>query len=388
MRFPHRSHINQSFINMIGVIGPGRLGICFSLLLEQAGYPVMVSDIRRDYVDSINSNTIESNEPYVVEFLKQSKKITAVYDNTTVIDSCDIIFVIVPTPSLPNGRYDISALESIVNDFKNVHGKILVITSTTNPGDCERFQEQLTGNTLLYNPEFIAQGSIIRDIQKADILLIGGSDEHAISKIIKLYESIQDEKPDVHIMSLTAAEIVKVAINCYLTTKISYANILGQVMIAAGLETEIDLALTAIGKDSRIGTKYLKFGHGFGGPCLPRDNRSFGMFAKSLGIEFNLGSQIDEFNREHLEFLTKFYISKNTHKIPFYFKYVSYKEHTDIFEESQQLALCKKLLSLGYEVCIEDSYLIDKNLKNELKDAGANFIKKNNFSSDMLSVDL
>lgn len=373
---------------MIGIIGPGRLGICFSLLLERAGYSVMVSDIKESYVDAINNKNVESNEPYVVEYLRESKNLTAVYDNKTVIESCDIIFAIVPTPSLPNGHYDILALENILDDFKGVSGKILVITSTTNPGDCEQLQSRLEGNTLLYNPEFIAQGSIIHDIQNADMVLIGGTDTDAVIRLIDIYKNIQIQTPNFHPMSLTAAEIVKVAVNCYLTTKISYANIVGQVMIAAGLEKEVGLALTAIGKDSRIGTKYLKFGHGFGGPCLPRDNRSFGMFAKSLGIDFNLGSQIDEFNRTHLEFLTRFYISKNKAKIPFYFKYVSYKESTDIFEESQQLALCKNLLKQRFPVYIEDSYLINNDLRKELENLNAVFIKRESISEEIIAVDL
>ncbi len=372
---------------MIGIIGPGRLGICFSLLLERAGHTVMVSDVKKSYVDDINNKIIKSNEPNVVEFLKQSKNLKAVYDNKTVIESCDIVFAIVPTPSLPDGRYDVNILENIVQEFKDTKNKTLVITSTTNPGDCERFQSQLENTDIIYNPEFIAQGSIIKDIQHADILLIGSRNATAIQQVIDLYKTIQLNDVNVHAMSLTAAEIVKVAINCYLTTKISYANIVGQVMISAGLENEINNVLTAIGNDSRIGTRYLKFGHGFGGPCLPRDNRSFGNFAKSLGIDFNLGSQIDEFNRSHLDFLTEFFISKNIDKKPFYFKYLSYKEFTDIFEESQQLSLCKRLLERGFSVYVEDSYLINSELKVELELLGANFVKRDS-ALEVLSIDL
>jgi nucleotide sugar dehydrogenase len=374
----------------IGIIGPGRLGICFALLLENAGHLVIVSDIRNLYVDSINSKIVNSNEPGVSTLLAESKNLKAVYKNTEVIDQCDIIFAIVSTPSLPDGRYNISALETIVDEFKlhpSANGKTLVITSTTNPGDCEKLQSQLTsaGVRLLYNPEFIAQGSIIKDIQHADIVLIGGNDAAAINAVIDLYNSIQVNEPKVHTMSLTAAEIVKVAINCYLTTKISYANIVGQVLITAGLENEVGTVLNAIGSDSRIGTQYLNFGHGFGGPCLPRDNRSFGNYATSLGIDFNLGSQIDEFNKSHLEFLKQFYLRKNSKNIPFYFKYISYKESTDIFVESQQLALCKELLKEKCLVYIEDSYLINQDLKTELTQAGAKFV--NDLVEEVVLID-
>ena len=377
----------------VGIIGPGRLGICFALILEQAGNLVTVSDVRSSYVDDINNKTLISNEPKVIELLRSSNNLKAVCNNTQVIDQCNIIFAIVATPSLPNGSYDVSALENIVKDFKNhrdVSGKTLIITSTTNPGDCEKFKSQLdeVGVHVLYNPEFIAQGTIVQDIQNSELLLIGGSHESSINTVIDLYKSIQHTDPKVHVMSLTAAEVVKLAVNCYLTTKISYANIIGQILIRSGLENEIHNVLTAIGQDTRIGSKYLNFGHGFGGPCLPRDNRSFGNFARSLGLDFNLGTQIDEFNKSHLGFLKQYYINKNIDNLPFYFKYVSYKESTDIFEESQQLALCKELLKDGFLVCIEDSYLINSYLKDELVIAGAKFVNKQSTAIKLLTVDL
>jgi nucleotide sugar dehydrogenase len=378
---------------IIGIIGPGRLGICFALLLEKVGHSVVVSDIRKSYVDSINNKNIESNEPQVKELLNASTKLNAVYNNSQVIDQCDLIFAIVSTPSLPSGRYDVSSLENIVQEFssrKDVKGKTLIITSTTNPGDCEKFQAHLNaaGVSVLYNPEFIAQGSIIKDIQTTDMVLLGGTDQKSINSVISLYAELQSRNPNIHCMSLTAAEVVKIAVNCYLTTKISYANIVGQVLISSGLENEMKAVLSAIGNDTRIGTKYLNFGHGFGGPCLPRDNRSFGNYATSLGIDFNLGTQIDEFNKSHLNFLKQYYINKNINNIPFYFKYVSYKEDTDIFDESQQLALCKELLKDGFSVYIEDSYLINSHLKDELVIAGAKFIKKQLIDIKLLTVDL
>jgi nucleotide sugar dehydrogenase len=377
----------------IGIIGPGRLGICFALLLEKSGHSVVVSDIKKSYVDAINNKIIESNEPHVNELLHSSTKLKAVYTNSQIIDQCDLIFAIVSTPSLPSGRYDISSLEDIVQEFssrKDVKGKTLIITSTTNPGDCEKFQAHLNtaGVNILYNPEFIAQGSIIKDIQHADMVLIGGTDQNSINSLISLYTELQSRDPNIHCMSLTAAEVVKIAINCYLTTKISYANIVGQVLISAGLDSEVGAALSAIGNDTRIGTKYLNFGHGFGGPCLPRDNRSFGNYATSLGIDFNLGTQIDEFNKSHLNFLKQYYINKNIDNIPFYFKYVSYKEDTDIFDESQQLALCKELLTDGFSVYIEDSYLINSYLKDELVKAGATFIKKQSTNVKILIIEI
>jgi len=355
----------------IGLIGAGRLGICLALLMENAGYDVLVSDIREDYVENLNKKIITTAEPHVTEHLKKATNIEATTDNKRVIDECDIIFTLVATPSSSDGSYDVSSVWNVVKDFqetKDVEGKTLIVGCTTNPGDCERFQEQLVsyGVSVIYNPEFIAQGSIIKDLTNADMVLIGGDNEEVMDILSDMYKKIQVTKPKISRMSLTAAELVKLAVNCYLTTKISYANMLGEVMTMAGLEDEIENVLNAIGNDSRVGTKYLRYGYGFGGPCLPRDNRSFAAFAKKLGLTYNLGETTDNFNFEHAKFLKKYFIQRNVDNLPFYFSYVSYKKGTDILTESQQYILCQDLLDQGYVVYIDDIDYINSQVKSQL----------------------
>ena len=355
----------------IGLIGAGRLGICLALLMENAGYDVLVSDIREDYVENLNKKIITTAEPHVTEHLKKSTNIEATTDNKRVIGECDIIFTLVATPSSPDGSYDVNSVWNVVKDFQeteNVAGKTLIVGCTTNPGDCERFQEQLKsyGVSVIYNPEFIAQGSIIKDLTNADMVLIGGDNEEMMNILSDMYKKIQVIKPKISRMSLTAAELVKLAVNCYLTTKISYANMLGEVMTMAGLEDEIENVLNAIGNDSRVGTKYLRYGYGFGGPCLPRDNRSFAAFAKKLGLTYNLGETTDNFNFEHAKFLKKYFIQKNVDNLPFYFSYVSYKKGTDILTESQQYILCQDLLDQGYVVYVDDIDCINSQVKSQL----------------------
>ena len=107
--------------------------------------------------------------------------------------------------------------------------------------------------------------------------------------------------------------------------------------------------------DSRIGTKYLGYGYGFGGPCLPRDNRAWAHAARKVGLKHNLGFTTDEFNEEHAEFLKNYFIKCNPDKsVPFYFEHISYKQGSDILTESQQYRLCKDLLFSGYTVYIKD----------------------------------
>jgi nucleotide sugar dehydrogenase len=352
----------------IGVIGAGRLGICFSLLLEKAGYEVVASDVREDYVENLRDKKITTNEPQVQELLSEAKNISFRVGNYDVISECDILYTLVATPSLPDGSYDVSAVWKVIDDIKSynnsLQGKSFVVGCTTNPGDCEMFHNELTslGMDVFYNPEFIAQGSIIKDLQNADMVLIGGNGNH-LDQIKEIYQKIQVIAPKIYSMSTTASELVKLAVNCFLTTKISYANMVGEVMTLAGLETEISYVLQAIGADTRVGSKYLKYGYGFGGPCLPRDNRSFAAYAKKLGLEYNLGATTDDFNNEHSKFLKHYFIEKNTKNLPFCFHYVSYKEGTDILTESQQYRLSLDLLNAGYKV-----YVIEDHVKSQCDD--------------------
>ena len=335
----------------IGVIGAGRLGICFALLVDRAGYDVVVSDVRQSYVKNLNDKHISTNEPLVNELLKESN-IKATTSNRDVITSSDIVYTFVATPSTSDGNYDVSAIDSVVKDFEGFSGKKFVVGCTTNPGDCEKFKKALPNIEVFYNPEFIAQGNIINGLLYADMVLVGGEYDQDITN---LYYAIQGPKmePQMNFMSLTSAELTKIALNCYLTMKISYANQVGEVLSRFGLGEEIDTVLDAIGADSRVGSKYLGYGFGFGGPCLPRDNRAFAHAAERVGLKNNIGLTIDAFNDEHSDFLADYLIERNPNKKrPFYFEEgITYKKGTDILEESQQYKLFKELLKRGYK-CI------------------------------------
>ena len=364
----------------IGVIGAGRLGICFALLCEQAGYDVLVSDVREDYVKNLRNKFISTNEPEVSKLLSTSPRLSATSSNNKVIRECDIIYTLVATPSKRDGSYDVSAVWDVVQDIKKVkkvQGKAFVVGCTTNPGDCEQFQNELDkfGVDVFYNPEFIAQGSIIKDLRRADMVLIGGKRNETYDQLCEIYNRIQETPPKISIMSTNAAELVKLAVNCFLTTKISYANMVGQVMALSGMEEEIPTVLGAIGDDSRVGRKYLNFGFGFGGPCFPRDNRAFASYAKKLGLDYNLGDTTDNFNNDHATFLKDYFVYRNPQNFPFYFDYVSYKKGTDILTESQQYRLCIDLLDDGYTVYINDNDAIMDMISDDLSDKYPDTIK-------------
>ena len=352
----------------IGLIGAGRLGICLALLIEQEGYHVIASDIREDYINDLQNKKINSTEPQVQELLEHSINLEFTTDNRKVIRESDVIFTLVQTPSLEDGSYDVSAVWEVVEDIKQEmssianYPKSFVVGCTTNPGDCDKFKDALPESVdVYYNPEFIAQGSVVDDLRHADMVLLGGKGQHS-GALEMIYYQIQNgfKNANVSTMSARAAELTKIAVNCYLTTKITYANQVGQVMIRDGMENEVKTVLKAIGSDSRIGTKYLNYGYGFGGPCFPRDNRAFAAYASKAGVETPLGATTDKFNDEHTKFLKEYYVNKNKDNHAYVFHYLTYKDGVDILTESRPYDLALSLLDDGYEVYCLDSTAKDR----------------------------
>ena len=362
----------------IGIIGAGRLGLTFALLCEKNGYDVIVSDVREDYVFNLNQKICITNEPLIQSMLLDSKNFSATTNNLDVIRESDMIFTFVATPSTLDGNYDTTKVFEVVSDFYTantleipLYSKKLIIGCTTNPGDTSQVQQRLNmfNIQVAYNPEFIAQGEIVKGLEQSDIVLIGTDYQELSNELVQIYNKIQTTPVNAYVMSPKAAELTKIGINCFLTTKISYANMMGDIMVKSGLENEIDLVLAAVGGDTRVGKKYMKYGFGFGGPCLPRDNRALGHYAKNIGMELNLPLTVDNFNKEHAKFLKEHYIQKNPDKtVPFVMNYITYKRGTDILEESQQFQLCVDLLTEGYTVNVIEIDEIAKKL-NDLSES-------------------
>jgi len=363
----------------IGVIGVGKLGLSFALLAENKGYEVWGSDVSEEYINRLKNKTLKSNEPHIEEFLKESKNFHSTIHNVDVIENCDIIFTFVPTPSLPSGEYNHEYVEEVVDVFNTMYqtghdleGKIFVIGCTTNPGYCDTVTERLSeyGMDVCYNPEFIAQGDIVNGLRYADMVLIGTSSMEEVERVKDVYKVLmEDENPKFNVMSNTAAEITKISVNCYLTTKISFANMIGEICHNTGIGDEVSTVLWAIGDDSRIGKKYLNYGFGFGGPCLPRDNRALGVHAEKVGLEINLPLEVDKFNIEHHKYLVNKFVQENPNReeTTFVFNSVTYKRGVSILEESQQLNLLLSLLSEGYKCVVIDMDEVIQQIEYPLK---------------------
>ena len=360
----------------VGVIGVGRLGLAIALVFEKHGHSVAASSYKQEYVEALQKRHIETTEPGVKEMLANSN-IHFTTNNHEVIDHSDIIYLMVATPSLPDGTYDMSAVWEVVKDIKtfsnDVSNKVFIIACTTNPEVSQAVADDLksTGIAVAYSPVLVAQGSIQRDFQNPDLVLLGVSDKRAADQCVLFFRSVTVPGTLIHVLGLTTAEIVKMALNCWTTMKISFANMIGQIMIHAGQGAEIKQALRAVGDSKRCGHAAMQFGFGYGGPCLPRDNRSLYNYAQEIGVDYELGNLVDQFNHNHAEFLATYFWDQNSQRLPFYFDHVSYKRGVTFTEESHQLKICKNILKRGGQVIIEPTeHLLEETRQELLKEFG------------------
>ena len=340
----------------ISIIGIGRLGLSFALLCDKAGYKVCGCDVSKERTEQIKNKTLKTSEPQIEALLEKSNLHLTDSLNEAVMFS-DLIFLFVATPSKENGEYDHSQIENVIKEIvANIGGftyrdKTIVISCTVMPKYCGELQKRLAPKNInvVYNPEFIAQGNIITGLRYADIILFGG--DEIPGKLYNLYGDIMETTPVFKALSHTGAELAKISINCFLTLKTAYANLIGEIAIESGEEKNIAAILDAIGGDDRIGNKYMGYGFPASGICLPRDLRALKRYTDMTVGGFRFISEITEENNRHLKYLKAYHIKNNPSKdTPFIFSFITYKAGTDITIESKPLELCLALLEEGYTV--------------------------------------
>ncbi|NBO36177.1 UDP-glucose/GDP-mannose dehydrogenase family protein [bacterium] len=289
----------------ITIIGIGKLGLCFGLNLAHTNcYNVLGVDKNQEYVDAINQKQLASDEMGVNELLQHVTDFHATTDLKVGIEHSKLIFIVVATPSLPSGDYDVSQVTNLFDKIllldKPKEMKDLVVCCTVSPRFCSSQMSRMLSHNykVSYNPEFIAQGTIIRDQRYPDMVLIGEFNQESGDKIQSVYQNLCMNKPRYARMSTDEAELTKISLNCFLTTKIAYANMIGDIAVASGCNP--DVILSAISADSRIGDKCMKYGYGFGGPCLPRDNRALSIFAELMNVPTHISVASDLQNETHL----------------------------------------------------------------------------------------
>ena len=358
----------------IAVIGLGKLGAPLAAVLADKGHRVVGVDLNPSAVDAINAGRAPVAEPGLQERIESAgKRLSATTDFAAAIGATDISFIIVPTPSDAHGRftnrYVVDAVERIGTALRGTSRYHVVnITSTVMPGstgsEIRAALEKASGRAvgvdvgLTYNPEFIALGSVVRDLLHPDMLLIGESDARAGDVLEAVYRQTLSRDVPIQRMNWVNAELTKIAINTYVTTKISYANMLAE--ICEHLPgADVDVVTAALGKDSRIGSKYLKGALGYGGPCFPRDNVAFASMASGLGVAADIATATDAINQRQVDRVVQLVQRLGPAGSAVAVLGLAYKPQTPVVEESQGLMIARRLSQAGHEVIVTDPLALD-----------------------------
>jgi len=338
-------------------------------VMAHKGNTVVGVDVNPAFVTAIQDGRPPVNEPGLAELISANRgRLSATLDYTEAILATDVTFIIVPTPSDADGtfsmRYVMSAAEKIGEALRRKDDwHLVVLSSTVMPGSTggkllpalEAHSGKKCGPDfgLCYNPEFIALGSVVRDMLHPDMILIGESDARSGAILEELYGKVCESGPRIQRMNFVNAELTKLSVNTFVTTKISYANMLAQVCETLP-GADADVVTTALGCDSRIGPKYLKGALGYGGPCFPRDNVAFSALARANGVPALLAEATDAMNRRQIPRLTELILSRLPRGGTAGVLGLSYKPNTEVIEESQGVGLAQELLRAGARVVVYD----------------------------------
>jgi UDPglucose 6-dehydrogenase len=356
-------------VQTLAIIGLGKLGSPMVACFASKGFDVIGVDVDESKVAAIAEGRAPVFEPGLAELLAANRaRIRATTDVADAVRCAEMTFVIVPTPSEESGgfslRYVLQACDSIGRALRETDDyHLVVLTSTVMPGatgsTVQAALEHASGKRcgedfgLCYSPEFIALGSVIRDFLNPDFLLIGESDGHAGDVLVDTYARVVDNGAPVARMNFVNAELAKISVNTFVTTKIAFANMLARVCERLP-EADVDVVTSALGMDSRIGSKYLRGAISYGGPCFPRDNVAFAALAREIGAPAFVAEAADQLNRDGIERLAALVQEHLPADGTTAVLGLSYKPDTDVIDESAGLLLTRMLAEAGANVVVHD----------------------------------
>lgn len=353
----------------ISVIGLGKLGASMAAAFAARGFNVVGVDVNQAAVDAVNDGKAPVQETNLGETIAANKeRIRATLSHEDAILNSDISFVIVPTPSDEQGSFTLQYAEWAFKEIGRAIGKKtgyhnVVLTSTVLPGSVRQallpILEKESGKTagrdfgLCYSPEFIALGSIIHDFLNPDFTLVGELDARSGEHLEAIYAKVMVNGAPAVRMSLENAELTKISVNTFVTTKITFANMLAEICekIPGG---NVDVVTNALGMDKRIGPKYLTGSIGYGGPCFPRDNVALSFIARQLGVPASLAETTDSMNRSIAEKVSNKILPMIRKGSTVAILGLSYKPFSHVTEESQGVYIAKHLSKHGIRVVAFD----------------------------------
>jgi GDP-mannose 6-dehydrogenase len=365
----------------ISVFGLGYVGAVTAACLAKIGHQVIGIDIDPVKVERINKGLSPIHEPGLDELIAEMVSVGSLKASPDAWDAVlrsEISMICVGTPSRPNGGVDLRYVRRVVREIGQVlngthKGHCVVLRSTVPPGTTAACFRELCDNagrnsgiTMVYYPEFLREGSALQDFFDPPYIVIGINGDYAVNPIADLYDSISGE---VIVTSWETAELLKYANNAFHTLKIVFANEIGRIAKAMGVDPFEVMELVCRDTKLNISSAYLRPGFAYGGPCLPKDLRALIEEARFLGVELPLLESLPRSNSVHLasamDLIRKVAQEANSKDIGLIG--LAFKEGTDDLRESPSVELAERLLAYGYNLRVYDPHIDISALRGSAK---------------------
>jgi GDP-mannose 6-dehydrogenase len=351
----------------LGVFGLGYVGCVSAACFAKAGWRVIGVDVNRTKVDMINDGASPVLETGVAELVREqvaAGRLRATTDAAEAVAEAGFSLICVGTPSKPNGAIDTTYVARVVEDIgRALRGRddrhVVVVRSTVVPGTAcaiviptlERSAERCVGETLAVcvNPEFLREGTSLHDFYHPPFTLIGSDDAGAARAVAELYASVP---APVHIVETKAAEIVKYACNAFHGLKVAFANEIGNICRASGIDGREVMRVFCEDTKLNLSAYYLKPGFAFGGSCLPKDLRALVHQARQLDVETPVLGAVMQSNRLQIERAVDMVLRTGNRRVGILG--LTFKPGTDDLRESPLVTLAETLLGKGMQLAIYD----------------------------------
>jgi UDPglucose 6-dehydrogenase len=337
----------------IGIFGAGWVGLVTGTCFAELGHEVVIRDIVPERIESLQAAQVPFHEPGIEELLARNRERLAFTLEAADLAGCGVLFVCVGTPRTYSGDADLSAVWQAVDDLPVPDERTLLVMKSTVPvGTGEKVRAALDSRGLAHvgyvsNPEFLAEGSAVKDFMEPDRVVVGSFAEIDAEVVAGLYERLG--APIVR-TDVASAEMIKLAANAFLMTRISFINEIANVCEATG--ADVVKVAEGIGLDHRLGPHFLRAGIGWGGSCFPKDGVALKQLASNSGYHFQLLNAVIEVNelqkRRVVGKLEKHIGKLGGKRIALLG--LAFKPNTDDLREAPSLVLASRLLAEGADV--------------------------------------
>ena len=346
-------------MSKVAVIGAGYVGLTTAACLADLGNDVVVVDVNREKIESLQRHQVPFYEPGISELVKrnaESKRLRFTTSYADAIPGAEYAIIAVSTPEGEGGEADLTYVEAAASSIADhMTGSLVVVNKSTVPpltGDMVsavlQKRNQKHQAHVVSNPEFLREGSAIQDFMHPDRVVVGGHDREAAEKVAKLYESL--EAPIVITPNIYTAEMVKYASNAFLAARISFINEIAR--ICERVDADAKLVAEGMGLDKRIGPAYLDAGIGYGGSCFPKDVKALAALAERFDYHPELLHAVMDINRDQrMLVIDKLRECLGTlHDKVIGLLGLAFKPNTDDLREAPSVDIAKVLLAAGATV--------------------------------------